>query len=49
MKKYNKPLINIEKFELTNAIAALSKNESNTLHETVDVHEWEDLFGDNVE
>ena len=49
MKRYNKPLINIEKFELTNAIAALSKNESNTLHETVDVHEWGSLFGNDSE
>ena len=45
MKKYNKPLINIEKFELTNAIAALSKNESNTLHETVDVYNWDEFWG----
>ena len=49
MKTYNKPLINIEKFELKNAIAALSKNESTTLHETVDVYEWGDFFGENVE
>lgn len=44
MKKYIKPTLDVEKFELTNSIAALSKNESNTLHETVDVHDWESFW-----
>lgn len=49
MKNYNKPVLNIEKFELNNSIAALSTNGSNTLHETVDVYEWGSLFGNDGE
>ena len=44
MKKYIKPILEVENFELGNAIAALSKNETNTLHETVDVHDWESFW-----
>ena len=44
MKKYIKPTLEVENFELDNAIAALSTNTGNTLHETVDVHDWESFW-----
>ena len=44
MKKYIKPIIDIEKIESQNVIAALSVNINNTLHETEDVYDWEDFW-----
>ena len=46
MKKYNKPTLEVENYELGNVIAALSMNEQNTLHETVDVYDWADFWGE---
>lgn len=44
MKKYIKPILEVENYELANVIAALSTNSTNTLHETVDVYDWEEFW-----
>lgn len=44
MKKYVKPILEIEKYESQNVIAALSVNTNNTLHETEDIYTWEDFW-----
>ena len=44
MKKYIKPTLEVENYEWGNVIAALSTNTNNTLHETVDVYDWEDFW-----
>lgn len=49
MKRYTKPTINVEEFELNNTIAALSTNSAQTLDNKVDVYDWSSLFGNNAE
>jgi hypothetical protein len=44
MKKYIKPEILVEKYEITNVIAALSENTGTTLHPTEDTYEWDDFW-----
>jgi len=45
MKKYIKPTLEVENYELGNVIAALSTNAQTTLHETVDVYNWDEFWG----
>ena len=44
MKKYNKPTLNVENYELDNVIAALSTAPTNTLHDIIDVYDWNDFW-----
>lgn len=45
MKKYIKPTLDVEKYELINAVAALSTNNQNVLNENVDVYDWDEFWG----